>query len=140
MRGQAHTLRGAVLALSCVLAGPCMAQGIYRCGDSYSQKPCPGGKLVPTDDPRTAQMGAQTTQAAARDARMADSMEQKRLKEEAKAPPGFVYPDRKAAEPAQAKPTSAHGPKMPAEFKAVAPAKPGQDTTAKKKKTKKKTD
>jgi len=138
MRRQ-HILQGAILALAWLGTGPAMAQGIYRCGDSYSQQPCPGGRLVPTDDARSAHQGAQTSQAAERDAKAADAMEKARLKEEAKAPPGFVYPDRASAEPAPAAPSSARqNPKIPAHFTAVAPAKPGQPPAAKKKAKKKK--
>ena len=36
-------------------SAPAAAQTIYRCGDSYSQQPCPGGKEVQADDPRSAE-------------------------------------------------------------------------------------
>lgn len=105
------------------------AQAIYRCGDSYSQKPCPGGKLVEADDARSAGQKAQTDQAVRRDAKAADALEKARLKEEAKPaqlvmPPKPQEPARPAAKPAL---------KKPEQFTAVAPKKPG-DTVKKKKK------
>jgi hypothetical protein len=126
-------LRAAIALSLSALAGVAGAQGIYRCGDSYSQKPCAGGRLVETEDARSAAQRSQTAQAALRDAKAADAMEQARLKEEAK--PAQVYiPAAKAAD--TAKTTSAL--KKPAEFKASAPAKPGEIPKTTKKKAAKK--
>ena len=36
------------LALSILLAGPAVGQEAYRCGNTYSDKPCAGGELVNT--------------------------------------------------------------------------------------------
>jgi hypothetical protein len=126
------------LALCVILAGaalaPATAQEIYRCGDSYSHKPCPGGTRVQADDPRSASQRSQTSQAAQRDGKAADAMEKARLKEEAKPVPGFIpAPKDEAPEPEQAAPGK---PKKPAHFTAIAPRKPGE--AARKKKAKKK--
>jgi hypothetical protein len=128
----------AALLLPAVLAGwmhPAAAQPIYRCGDSYSQKPCPGGRVVEADDARSASQKSQTDQAARRDAQAAEAMEKARLKEEARPAP-LVMPPAKPAEPV--KPVAASAAKKPATFTAVAPKKPGDASGKKKKKAKKK--
>lgn len=110
------------------------AQAIYRCGDSYSQQPCPGGKLVEADDARSARQKAQTDQAVRRDAKAADAMEKARLKEEAK-PAQLVMPPAKPQAPA--KPVATSAKKKAGDFTAVAPKKPGEAAKKKKKATKK---
>jgi hypothetical protein len=126
-------------ALLCMLVAgwihPAGAQAIYRCGDSYSQKPCPGGKVVDVDDARSASQKSQTDQAVRRDAKAADAMEKERLKEEARPAP-VAMPPAKPPEPA--KPAAASGTKKPEQFTAVAPKKPGDPAGKKKKKAKKK--
>ena len=62
---------------------PVQAQPVYRCGDSYSNQPCPGGVVVPADDSRSAAQRAQTDAATKRDAQSAQAMEKERLKQEA---------------------------------------------------------
>ncbi|MEO5672385.1 MAG: hypothetical protein ABIR26_16990 [Ramlibacter sp.] len=116
-------------------AAPAGAEAIYRCGNSYSQKPCPDGKMVNADDARSSSQRADTTQAAQRDAKAADVMEKARLKEEGK-PAQVSMPPPKAAEtPApRVKPVSKGKMKKPDEFTAVAPKNP--DDAAKKKKKK----
>ncbi len=115
---------------------PAAAQNIYRCGDSYSQQPCPGGKLVPVEDARSASQKSDTSQAAVRDAKAADAMEKARLKEEAK-PAQAIMPAPKAEQPAPEERTSVVEGKArkPAYFTAV---KPGETKAKKKKKAKKK--
>ena len=71
-------------ALAATWTNPGSAETVYRCGESYSQQPCPGGRPVQADDPRTAEQRKQTLEAVRRDAKSADAMEQSRLKEEAK--------------------------------------------------------
>ena len=110
------------------------AQAIYRCGDSYSQQPCPGGKVVDADDARSAGQKAQTDQAVRRDAKAAEALEKARLKEEAHHAQ-LVMPPPKPQEPAT--PAAAAKLKKPEQFTAVAPTKPG-DSVKKKKKAKKK--
>ncbi len=128
--------------ISCMLMtgwmGSAGAQEIYRCGDSYSQKPCPGGggKVMQVEDARSASQRSQTTQASQRDAKAADAMETARLKEEAKAAPLAVLPGR-AVEPVveTPPPISTKGKaKKPAYFTAVVPKKPGDPAPKKKKK------
>lgn len=59
------------------------AQTIYRCGDSYSQKPCPGGQTIQAADERTPAQKAQTDAAIQRDSRTAATLEKNRLQQEA---------------------------------------------------------
>jgi hypothetical protein len=124
-------------ALATLHAGA--ADTVWRCGDSYSSQPCPGGKAVQADDPRTPQQRAQTLEAARKDARSADEMQKARLKEEAK-PAQAVMPPPKAEEldvrePPAAIPGVA---KKPAYFTAVSPKKAKSPAEKKKKKGKKK--
>lgn len=128
-----------VLMAACAAAAiPVAAQSVYRCGDSYSQKPCAGGVLVPTDDARSAAQRAQTREAAQRDGKAADAMEKARLKEEAKPVAAYMPPPN--AEPAveEKKPQALAKPKKPQYFTATAPRKPGQAAPKKKSKPKKK--
>ncbi|MFP5477150.1 MAG: hypothetical protein ACLGJD_26210, partial [Gammaproteobacteria bacterium] len=100
------------------------AQAIYRCGNSYSQQPCPGGKIVDADDSRSASQKSQTDQAVRRDAKAAEALENARLKEEA-IPAQVLLPP---AKPQGATLKSVVTPtlKKPDQFTAVAPKKPGE--------------
>ena len=117
---------------------PASAQNIYRCGDGYSQQPCPGGVVVEAQDERSAGQRSQASLAAQRDARLADAMEKERLKEDAKPVSAASIP-AKAQAPENAPKTAAarqaKKPAKPEHFTAVAPGKPG-DTTKKKAKKK----
>jgi len=113
--------------LAAAWLAPATAQDIYRCGDSYSQQPCPGGAVVQAQDERSAGQRSQTHLAAQRDAKVADAMEKARLKEEAKPAQAYIPPAKEEA--------AARKLKKPDQFKAVAAKKPG-DVPAKTKKTK----
>ena len=58
------------------------AQSIYRCGNTYSQLPCPGALPLDLSDVRQPEQKTQTQEAAQTDARLAKTMEQDRLAEE----------------------------------------------------------
>lgn len=125
-----------VLCLLACVAGwsiPAAGQTVWRCGDTYSQKPCPGGKAVEAEDARDAGQRAQTSSAARRDAKLADEMEKARLKEEAKAAPAYIPPP-KSEDPADQgdRTRSMAVAKKPAHFTAVSPKKPGEAKPAKK--------
>ena len=132
------------MALSCavlVAAAPgATAEEIYRCGDSYSNKPCPGGQQVQAADPRSASQRAQANQAAQQDAKAADAMEKARLKEEAKPASIVVLSGKAVGQPAEGpKPaasarTKGSKPKKSGDFTAVEPRKPAESSTAAKKK------
>lgn len=55
------------------------AQTIYRCANSYSQLPCPGGAALSVDDSRTDAQKAQTDAATAQATRQAEQLEKSRL-------------------------------------------------------------
>jgi len=98
-----HSLMLAAAIAACAWLAPAAGQTIYRCGDSYSQRPCPDAKAVPAEDPRTAAQRRESIQATERDAQAAQKMEQARLKEEARA----------ARAPADAAPAAAPEEKPP---------------------------
>lgn len=58
--------------------------GIYRCGNSYSQKPCPDAVVVDVKDARTAEQKIQADATIRRDTATANAMEQERLAQEAR--------------------------------------------------------
>ena len=121
------------LAVSLVWSGAGLAQTVYRCGESYSQQPCPGGKPVEADDPRSESQRKQTQQATQRDAKAAAAMEKSRLKEEAK-PAQAIIPPPKTNEAQQArKAASGAAARKPAHFTAVSPASKDKNPSAKKK-------
>ena len=96
------------------------AAGVYRCGSSYSDAPCPGGKPVAADDPRSAAQLQQAQDVKRRDAALADQLRSERLTRERAAA---------AQRAAGIGPTAAGAPK-------VAASKPsGKAKTAKLRKT-----
>ena len=71
-----------ILIAFCTLLTRAEAQNAYRCGNSYSQTPCPGGVPVDADDSRSKAQKAQSESVIKRDVRTADSMERTRLQQE----------------------------------------------------------
>jgi hypothetical protein len=139
-------LKHTILAAALVLCAPwAPAQTVYRCGNSYSQQPCPGGAPVAAADPRTPAEAARSGSAAAADAKRADAMEKARLAQEKNAPKAVVIapaaPVQQNAAPtrdsARAKPGkldqfTAQTPRQPGEGK----KKDGKEKAAKKAKDK----
>ncbi|MDP1655746.1 MAG: hypothetical protein Q8K91_12670 [Hylemonella sp.] len=80
------------------------AQNIYRCGDSYSQSPCPGGVAIDAGDSRTKGQKAQADAATQRDRQTANTLEKERLKQEAAASPGTPKADAAKASTAATTP------------------------------------
>ena len=78
MKRLAVTVMLSLAALQATAAGP-----IYRCGTSYSQVPCPDGKLVDAADPRSAAQRAEAQRIAARERRDASQLERERHAREA---------------------------------------------------------
>jgi len=66
-----------IAALS--MASAAVAQPVYKCGNTYSQSPCPGATTVNTEDTRSAAQKAQTDAAAANAAKTAVRMEKERM-------------------------------------------------------------
>lgn len=58
------------------------AQNIHKCGDTYSQLPCPGGAVINATDPRSIEQKSQMDLATARDTRTANALESARLQQE----------------------------------------------------------
>jgi hypothetical protein len=78
---QVFLLLGMLLACTSVFAaGP--NERAYRCGNTYSQTPCPGGKEVETADARSKDQKAQADAANRRTQRLANEMEKSRLQRE----------------------------------------------------------
>ncbi|HEY0857696.1 MAG TPA: hypothetical protein VGE16_11595 [Albitalea sp.] len=123
----------AALALALV-ATLSAAAPIYRCGQSYSQTPCPGGRVVEATDPRSAAQRAEARRVMAQERKLAAQMERDRREREGSAPTaqaaGFdsraPAPQPAASAPAKGKKKSGKGRAAAAQrdFTAVAPAKP----------------
>lgn len=71
------------LLVFCSAQARLQAQSVYRCGNSYSQTPCPGSMPVDVADDRSKTQKAQADAASQRDRRTAEAMEKSRLKQEA---------------------------------------------------------
>lgn len=121
---------------------PAGAQATYRCGNSYSQQPCPGGTVVDTADPRTSAQKTQAEQATQRDAKLASELEKSRLqKEKSRSGDGLAGAapaiDKSAAQPQAKAPAKPHRPnqkqleQQPSDFKAQAAGEPGKKKPAK---------
>lgn len=74
MRPRLADCCAAVLAL--LLGQPAQAQttGVYRCGNSYSEAPCPGGQAVVADDARSAAQREQAQAVKQQDAQLAQQL------------------------------------------------------------------
>ena len=79
---QVTTLNAIFLIATSALSTGVAAQNTYKCGDTYSQLPCPGGVVVDVTDQRTSAQKMQSDLATARDARTAEAMEKARLQQE----------------------------------------------------------
>ncbi len=73
------------LIAGCALSTGLKAQNVYRCGDSYSQSPCAGGKAIDAGDSRTRAQQAQAESDTARARQAAQALERDRQKQEAAA-------------------------------------------------------
>jgi hypothetical protein len=79
--------RASLVLFLALAAGAAMAQKtpIYRCGQTYSQVPCPDGHLIDSADPRTAAQRAQARRAAEAEKQQAARLERERSAAEAAA-------------------------------------------------------
>lgn len=127
-RGQTAAAKGSTMNIrqsmwistlvAAVAYGPAvLAQTIYKCGNNYSQSPCPGGTAVDANDPRTPAQKTQADKSTAETARAAGRLERERL----------------AAQKAQAAPASTKlavmtAPKEPASAPRTQSAKPKKPT------------
>ena len=126
-----------LLALS-ALCLPAHAESVYRCGANYSTLPCAGATIVAADDARSAAQRAQADAATRRDSKLAQVLEQDRLRLEAKAAPAIILAKAQAggATRSTEKPVSNAKLKKPEHFTAVSPKKAGEATPNGKKKKK----
>ncbi len=76
------TLNAIFLIATSALSTVAVAQNTYKCGNAYSQIPCPGGVKVDALDSRTSAQKTQADMARGHDARTADAMEKARLQQE----------------------------------------------------------
>jgi hypothetical protein len=130
-----------ILAAALVLCGTlAQAQTVYRCGNSYSQQPCPGAAPIAAADPRTPAEAARSGSVAAADAKRADAMEKARIAHEKNAPKaGVIGPSPPPAQSHAQAPKGGH-PKSgkPDPFTAKTPGQPGDGSKPAKGKTAKK--
>ena len=94
---------------------------VYRCGQTYSQTPCPGGELIDSADPRTAAQRAEARRVAEREKKLAAQMERERVAKEKAAKPssanGF---DSRASTAEQAASAPVKAPKKRSKSKSAA--------------------
>jgi hypothetical protein len=77
------SFQNAILVIAlCALSTGVQAQNIYKCGDTYSQTPCPGASTVKTGDSRDQAQKKQTDAATQRDVKTGQLMEKERLAQE----------------------------------------------------------
>ncbi len=105
MKTLSHRIAPALLLLATVAQG----QTVYRCGNSYSQQPCPGGAAIEASDARTPEQRKAQEAGARHERRVADRLEKERLKEEAAAARAAEQADKaqRAADKAAQKPATA---------------------------------
>jgi hypothetical protein len=72
----------ALLLCSMWASAQAPAAAVYRCGSSYSETPCPGGKPVAADDARSAAQLQQAQDVKLREAALADQLRSERLARE----------------------------------------------------------
>jgi hypothetical protein len=111
----------------CFALGSAHAQPVYRCGSTYSQNPCPQGRLVEATDPRSGAQRADAKRVAADERKLAADMRRDRLADEAALKPAAAG-SLSAPKPAPAKPDASAAKKK----KKRAAAKPatGEDFVA----------
>ena len=119
--------------LLCSVSMTVQAQQVYRCGKTYSQIPCAGGKVVDTRDVRTPKQRAEARKAAARDSELADELQKAREQEEAMVAAGSTPTEK----PAKAKNGKSEKPKAkkskknePELFTAAAPSEKKKKKTS----------
>ena len=75
--------RTSTVLLALWMTAAAQAAPVYRCGSTYSQTPCPGGKLIDTADPRSQAQQAQARRVAAKERQQLAEMEKARAAREA---------------------------------------------------------
>ena len=75
------------LSLFRAALGTQAVQPVYRCGSTYSQVPCPEGRIVDATDPRSAAQRTEARRIAALERQQATQMERDRREQEASQKP-----------------------------------------------------
>jgi len=70
------------ILLACTALSTAQAQTVYRCGNAYSQSPCPGAQTVEASDPRSPAQQAEGQRVADDERRLAAEMRRERLADE----------------------------------------------------------
>ncbi|MEK9803190.1 MAG: hypothetical protein VW475_07305 [Curvibacter sp.] len=94
-----------ILVLACGTVA--QAQTVYRCGNSYSQTPCPGGSTVDATDSRTPEQRKAHEASVRQEKRAGDALEKNRLKEESAARKAAEQADRAQRDGDKATPSAA---------------------------------
>ena len=124
-----HLPRWLAGGLILLVAWPALAQtpaqtpagGVYRCGNSYSDAPCPGGQPVAADDARSAAQQRQAQQVKQSDATLAAQLaNERRAREQAAVGQRAAGIGPQVADAAKAAKPAASAPK-PRPFKKAKP-------------------
>jgi type IV secretory pathway TrbL component len=108
--------------LLCLLSSLAGAQPVYRCGNAYSQSPCPaGGRIVDATDARSAAQRAEARRVAADEQRLAVELRRDRLADAKAAKPSGAASLSGPAAASHAAPTGSH-PKKKRRSAAKSPA------------------
>ncbi len=99
-----HVTADLTLALSLGLVSfSAPSQTVYRCGNAYSQAPCPHATLIDASDPRSASQQAEARQVALQQRQQAAEMvHERRLRECEQRPPQAAGFDSRATPPTAA--------------------------------------
>ena len=73
------------------------AAPIYRCGQTYSQMPCPDGRIIDSSDPRTAAQRAEARRQVEREKELAAKMDRDRRAQDAASAPAAGLDARASA-------------------------------------------
>lgn len=99
-------------------------QPVYRCGQTYSQTPCPGAVSVDTNDARSKTQKQESQKATQRDKQLAQELEESRKKEEALAQAGSTPTADKSKQSKSAKSKKSKSSKVSGDEVTEAKAKP----------------
>lgn len=78
-----HASLAIFLIALCGITTGASAEEVYRCGNAYSQKPCPDAVVVDVQDARSKTQKTESDAAVQREAAAGNAMEKARLKAEA---------------------------------------------------------
>lgn len=95
-----------LIALCSAYTGASAAE-VYKCGNNYSQSPCPDAVRLDVQDARTPAQKAESEANVRREAATANAMERARLKEEARQRAVNAKKDAKQGKKASTKPHTA---------------------------------